>query len=70
LYPTVETLLGEKCAHALLLLGRGHGLCPESRLHQQLLPLRCHAGTDGCALARCDEAEQQHRQDKIRKSLI
>ncbi len=51
-------LAGWQCANSLLLLGRGHGLCPESGAQQQVFLLRCRAGTDGSALVSLSQAQR------------
>src|SRR6267142_421232 len=51
-------LAGWQCANSLLLFGRGHGLCPESRAQQQVFLLRCRTGTGGSALAAGHQAQR------------
>ena len=58
---------GRQHAHPLLLLRGSHGERSESGLQQQRFFRRCPTGRNGRALARRDDAHEQHREDEVRE---
>lgn len=64
--PDGGNLAGRQRAHALLLLRGSHGERPESGLQQQRFFRRRPTGRNGRALARRDDAHEQHCEDEVR----